>query len=77
MTIDEEVNIVWARRTKGLDIPVWRWLFGIKISYGCGNCSFTQETKVPYTNYPLVPCSKCKTLNKIPITKDNSYLGFL
>ena len=60
-------KIVEALRVKGLNIPIWNNIFGIKISFDCGECGFSQSLRVPLIDYPVVECKHCRTLNKIPV----------
>ena len=60
-------KIVEALRVKGLNIPIWNNIFGIKINFDCGECGFSQSLRVPLIDYPVVECKHCRTLNKIPV----------
>lgn len=60
-------KIVMARNFEGRNIPIWNNILGIKISFDCGECGYSQSVRVPIRDYPVVECKHCKTLNKINI----------
>ena len=49
------------------NIPIWNNMFGAKVYFGCGECGFSQKTRIPITDNPIVECKHCKTLNRIPL----------
>lgn len=60
-------KIVMARNFEGWNIPIWNNILGIKISFDCGECGYSQSARVPIRDYPVVECKHCRTLNKINI----------
>lgn len=52
---------------EGMNIPVWNNILGMNIHFDCGECGFSQSTRVPLRDYPVVECKHCRTLNEIPI----------
>lgn len=58
-------KIVMARNIEGWNIPIWNNIFGAKIDFNCGGCGFSQSTRIPLKDYPVVECKHCRTLNKI------------
>jgi hypothetical protein len=60
-------NIVMARNVDGWNIPIWNNILGVKISFDCGKCGFSQSKRVPIGDYPVVECKHCRTLNRINI----------
>jgi len=49
------------------NIPIWNNILGVNINFDCGTCGFSQSTRVPLRDNPVVECKHCRTLNKIPV----------
>jgi len=60
-------KIVKPRYFEGWNIPIWNNIFGVKISFDCGECGFSQNARIPLRDCPTVECKYCRTLNKIPV----------
>ena len=61
-------EIVVARNVDGWNIPIWNNILGVKISFDCGVCGFSQSKRVPLKDGPVVECKHCRRLNKLPLT---------
>ena len=60
-------------RAKAYEIPANRimlWLCSGTIR--CGKCGCTFRAKVPFIDYPTIPCTYCNTFNRLDVVVENN-----